>query len=182
MPQTISEINSDGYQIMRLPLKISTSRVGGIKVEKVYVVNNTSNWTRYVFKLKDIYCDYSTAFSSSLSNAYGVSYVEDIPNNLNHVDFHLEKNFTIENEYFVDFSISFEPLSGPIVTGNFSATLYIEYTFLDTFANNTHIVNLTGTCVQDNIQNIDGVPVLSDNYQLSISGQLFNAEGFINIG
>jgi hypothetical protein len=182
MPQTISEIDSDGYQIMRLPLEINTSRAGGIKIEKVFISNYTNNWTRYVFKLKDIYCDYSTASSSSLSNAYGIDYVNSISNHLNHIDFHLEKNFIVEGEDFVNFSVSFEPLSQVIVTGYFNARLTIEYTIIQTGAIKEHHVDLIGSCVQDDIQDIDGVPVLSNNYQLSISGKLFNAEGFINIG
>ena len=182
MSKTISEINSDGYQIIRLPLKINTSRADGIKVEKVFIENITSNWTRYVFKLKDIYCNYSTASSVSLSNSYQIDYVNTIPNNLNHTDFHLENNFIIQGQEFVDFSVSFEPLSEPVVTGHFSASLHIEYTILETSANGIHTINLNGTCVQGNIENIDGVPVISNNYQLSVSGQLFNVEGFINIG
>jgi hypothetical protein len=184
MPQSIYSFNSDGYQIILLPLKIKSLGVGGIKVNKVYIENNTTpahNYVDYVFKIKDRYCDYSNVSSVGDSMSYNSDYMSTIPEGLNHQDFHIEKNFTIEDtDEVFDFSVSFEPISAFTTLGSFESTLYIEYNNVETLGGGTVILYISGECNQKLIENIDGVPVSSAEYNLSIHGNIFNE--FIQLG
>ncbi len=93
MSQSILATNPDGYQIVKLPLRISTSRVGGIRINKVFVVNETNSWQRHVFKIKDIYCDYDNVSNLNLTNSFNLEYSQMYPDNYSHTDFHIEKSF-----------------------------------------------------------------------------------------
>lgn len=181
MPQSTLEINSDGYQIVRLPLRINTSRVGGIKINKVFVINETGSWQRHVFKIRDIYCDYSNVSNLSLTNDFNFEYSQLYPENYNHQDFHIEKKFDLIGNDFFDFSITFEPLSAITVTGIFKCDLRIDFQTKNNLGFDFFNLQVVGECREQRVQVIDGVDTSSPSYILKVHGSSYNNE-FIRLG
>jgi len=181
MPQSILETNSDGYQIVKLPLRISTSRVGGIKIDKVFVANKTDSWQRHTFKIKDTYCDYSNVSNLNLTNGFNLEYSQMYPDNYSHTDFHIEKSFDLIDDDFFDFSVTFEPLSEITVTGVFACMLRIDYQNIDNLGVDFFDIGIVGECREQRIQIIDGVDTSSPSYILKVHGSSYNNE-FIRLG
>ena len=157
MPQYIAETNIDGYRIIRLPLELSSPRAVGVRVNQIYIENLTSVWTDYVFKIKEVYCDYSNVSNLIQNTNYTSFYNELIPSELNQSDFHTEQTFDLIGTNSFNFSVSFEPLSEVPVTGIFSAKLFILYTNLDTNGDDVFTLNITGECLEQRVSIIDGV-------------------------
>lgn len=181
MPQSILATDSNGYQIVKLPLRINTSRVGGIQVNKIFVVNNTESWQRHVFKIRDIYCDYNNVSNLKLSNSFNYEYSQMYPDNYNHIDFHIQKKFDLIDTDFFDFSVTFEPLSEITVTGNFTCELRIDYQTKDNDSFDFFNLQIIGECREQRVQVIDGVDTSSPSYILKVHGSSYNNE-FIRLG
>ena len=157
MSQSILATNPDGYQIVKLPLRISTSRVGGIRINKVFVVNETNSWQRHVFKIKDIYCDYDNVSNLNLTNSFNLEYSQMYPDNYSHTDFHIT------------------------VTGVFECELRIDYQTINNLGFDFFILQIVGECREQRVQVIDGVNTSSPNYILKVHGSSYNNE-FIRLG
>jgi|LUMI01.1.fsa_nt_gb hypothetical protein len=181
MSQSILATNPDGYQIVKLPLRISTSRVGGIRINKVFVVNETNSWQRHVFKIKDIYCDYDNVSNLNLTNSFNLEYSQMYPDNYSHTDFHIEKSFDLIDDDFFNFSVTFEPLSEITVTGVFECELRIDYQTINNLGFDFFILQIVGECREQRVQVIDGVNTSSPNYILKVHGSSYNNE-FIRLG
>jgi len=181
MPQSILEINSDGYQIVKLPLRIKTSRVGGIKINKVFVTNETVQWQNHVFKIRDIYCNYDNVSNLIDTNSFNLEYSQMYPDNYNHMDFHIEKKFDLIDDDFFDFSVTFEPLSEVKVTGIFKCNLRIDYQTINNLGFDFFNLQIIGECREQRVQIIDGVNTSSTSYELKIHGSSYNNE-FIRLG
>ena len=180
MPQYIAETNIDGYRIVRLPLELSSSRAFGVRINKIYIENLSSSWKDYVFKIKDLYCDYSNV-SNKKDAGFSVFYNDLTPTPLNPIDFHTEYVFDLIGTNKFNFSVTFEPLSEVPVTGNFSAKLYIEYTTLDVNGNDVFVLNLSGECLEQRVSVIDGVSTNDNSYILKVHNITYEKQ-FIRLG
>lgn len=181
MPQSISETNIDGYRIIKLPLEISSSRAGGVRINQIYIENITTQWTNYVFKIKDVYCDYSKVSNLTSGGAYDSFYNSITPNVLNHEDFHTEYTFDLIDDDVFNFSVTFEPLSETPVTGLFTAKLYVSYTNLDVNGNDSFVITLKGECLEQRVSIIDGVSTSNTSYSIKIHNVTYDKE-FIRLG
>jgi len=179
--ESIPGFNSDGFQVMLLPLKInSLGGAGIIRVNKILVENNTSNPNEYVFKLRDQYCDFYTV-TDVVDNMNCNSFLNSLPGEFTpneKLDYIIGKEFVIDSNPF-EFKVSFEPISSVPRLGTFSCELIVEYTELNNGATGTYRLTINGTCANRLVDNIDGVGVTSDEYTLSVHSKPFNS--FIKI-
>ena len=187
MSQSISSFNSDGYQIMLLPLKIMSEGVVNVRIDRVYVRNfNEEGYLSpldYAFKIKEQYCDYSNT-SNAIINMNYYSFINSLPESFSSndkIDFLVQKQFnlTSEDEFF-EFKISFEPISEVIRYGNFTCDVVIDYTNVDSGGASQVSFQVNGGCSLKAIKNIDGIEVNSNDYELSINSKAYNQFIIIN--
>ena len=181
MPQFTLDKNVDGFDILKLPLKITTSRAGGIRIDKVYVENITNFVSRHVFKIRDIYCDYSNVsnFNPYVENVDFFSQL--VPYPLNRTDFHVEHKFSIIEDDFFDFAVTFEPISNATVTGDFSSKIIIEYTHIDNSVTDNFFIIVSAECREQRVSIIDGVSTKDNTYELKVHNLSYSNE-FIRLG
>ena len=181
MPQSVLETNIDGFRIIKLPLNLTSSRAGGIRVNKIYVKNMVETPDKYVFKIKELYSDYSNVSNIDFLAADAGFYQQIMLQHVNHSDFYVNNIFELHNDDDFDFSVTFEPLSNTPVTGYFNSELHIEWAGIASGGEGEVILNISGEWREQRGQIIDGVNTSDVNYVLKVHNSSYSNE-FIRLG
>lgn len=182
MAQSILSQNSSGFNIRLLPLTVKSVGAGSIMLNSITIDNITQISQRYVFKLRNQYVEYS-GLDVIYGSANNQAFNEGIPNSLNAEDFSLQNTILLDDPIndFLKFNVSFEPISNNTEFGIFNSVLRIKYFNLQTSGADEFVLNIQAQCqINSIVDTVDGLPIISDNYIMSIHSNII--DGNIEIG
>ena len=193
MAYTYERENEEGYKIVVLPITIKRGGESSISISKIYVRNYSettilSSQQELNFKLKNSYV-FSDNDNINLNPGsvnlttefypvenYMIPYDGSVNFNPIPEDFFLGiRGDIINDDQFLTFLLSYEPIKSNPQIGNHTAELVIEY--LD--GNNvfkSHYFFVSGSCVNTNAASVDGfsLNLISNIYGTGINSVIIN--------
>jgi|21_taG_2_1085346.scaffolds.fasta_scaffold09605_2 hypothetical protein len=176
MAHSYESVNEDGYKIVVLPLTIKRGGEDSVSITKIYVRNYSltsvfSFEKQLNFKLKSSYLNfnddinlnagYEIVTDFSPASSYEILYDNSINFTPEIEDYVLGiKGDIINDEQFLNFLVSYEPIKEDSQVGFHTAELVVEYYDIqDNFK--TFSILLEASCLSNNVGSVDGFELSS---------------------